>query len=93
MIGKGNGRPEQCAANLLMTVRGEVPYERLKGLDAALIDKPSSTVSPAARADAEWALGTYEPRVAIDNITIENLFATEGKFGFNVDVTKRGGTP
>ena len=41
MKAKGNGSPEQCVENLLLIVRGEVPFERLKGIDATLTDRPS----------------------------------------------------
>ena len=47
----GNGAPEQCAANLLATARGEVPFDRVRGIDAANIDAPVSRIEDAA-ADA-----------------------------------------
>ena len=31
MKASGNGAPEICVQNLLKTIRGEVPYERIKG--------------------------------------------------------------
>ena len=31
MRASGNGSPDVCAANLLLTFRNEVPYERIKG--------------------------------------------------------------
>ena len=43
MKASGNGAPEICVQNLLKTIRGEVPYERIKGIDRTLIDKPSET--------------------------------------------------
>ena len=92
MKDKGNGRPEQCTANLLVITRGEVPYERIKGLDAGMIDRPSTIVSTEARADIEWALRIYEPRVNVDGINIEGILSGEGQFGLDVDVTAmRGG--
>jgi phage baseplate assembly protein W len=69
-----------------------VPYERLKGLSAGLIDRPSTTVTPAVIADVEWTLSTYEPRVDVDNVDIENLLTVEGQFGLNVGVNIVGGT-
>ena len=91
MKASGNGRPEQCVANLLMITRGEVPYERLKGLDSSLIDRPSSIVSPELGADVEWMLRTYEPRMQIDNIDLESLLAVDGHFGIKVDTTNKQG--
>ena len=90
MKSTGNGRPEQCAANLMMIIRGEVPYERIKGLDARMIDRPSSTAVPEIRADAEWVLRTYEPRIRLDRVGIENLLAAEGNFGLNAGITEMG---
>ena len=33
MKASGNGTPQTCVQNLLKTTRGEVPYERIKGID------------------------------------------------------------
>jgi hypothetical protein len=43
MRASGNGSPEVCAANLLRIVRGEVAYDRVRGVDGTLIDKPNAT--------------------------------------------------
>ena len=48
-----------CAANLLRIVRGEVAYDRVRGVDGTLIDKPNAT--DEAVADAEWVLETSSP--------------------------------
>ena len=39
MKASGNAAPETCVQNLLKTIRGEVPYDRIKGIDRTLIDK------------------------------------------------------
>lgn len=72
MKAQGNGTPETCAANLLNIVRGEIPYDRMRGRDGSLEFLPNSTDD--AIADAEWVLATYEPRVDVDGIesVIEN---------------------
>jgi len=59
MKAHGNGTPETCASNLLRIVRGEVPYDRVRGRDGALVDQPNAI--DEAVADAEWVLETYEP--------------------------------
>ena len=46
MKASGNAAPETCVQNLLKTIRGEVPYERIKGIDRTLIDRPSGTIKP-----------------------------------------------
>ena len=43
MRASGNGSPEVCAANLLRIVRGEVAYDRVRGVDGTLIDKPNAS--------------------------------------------------
>lgn len=65
---RGNGAPEVCANNLMQIVRGEVPYERVKGLDPRLIDRPLPSAKVDVEQDAEWLISTYEPRVAFKGV-------------------------
>ena len=37
----GNGKPQQCVANLINLYQYEVPYARLKGMDPSIIDTPT----------------------------------------------------
>lgn len=80
MKAKGNGDPAQCVGNLLRLIRGEVPYERLKGLDPRLIDSPSSTAAQELVADAEWLIENYEPRVSLESIDLNAELAKVGHF-------------
>ena len=80
MKAKGNGRPAVCADNLLRITRGEVPYERIKGLDPRLIDRPFGVVEAEIQQDAEWLLETYEPRVEVNGIDIDATDAVSGGF-------------
>lgn len=66
---KGNGTPEVCVANLLLTQKGEVPYERLKGLDDEIIDSPMSDAN-AITEETLWLIETYEPRVDADSLRV-----------------------
>ena len=91
MQSNGNGSPKQCAINLLKCVRGEVPYERIKGLDPRLIDKPFSDAQIAARQDAEWLLETYEPRVEVKSINVGPDAFANGSFSITANVTEREG--
>ena len=77
MKAQGNGTPETCASNLLRIVRGEVPFDRVRGRDGSLIDKANAT--DEATADAEWLLETYEPRVTVESVktTAEELGSGE----------------
>lgn len=62
MLSHGNSDPRVCALNLLRTIRGEVPFARIKGIGREHIDAPS-TWSAELQADAEWVLETFEPRL------------------------------
>ena len=84
MKASGNGNPEQCALNLLRCVRGEVPYERLKGRSAELTDAPISSMSEV-EADAQWVLGTYEPRFNVEKIDLAGMIAA-GDLNINANI-------
>lgn len=70
MRASGNGNVKVCASNLLRIYRGEVPYERIKGLDPRMIDKPTSTVLAEIQQDARWLLETYEPRADVESVAV-----------------------
>ena len=80
MLASNNGDPRQCSANLLKLTRGENPYDRIKGIDAAITDAPSASARYDAIAEAEWVLDTYEPRVEIEGIDFEAPDAHGGDF-------------
>lgn len=87
MKAKGNGDPATCVGNLLRLIRGEVPYERMKGLDPRLIDRPSSIAGPELVADAEWLIENYEPRVSLDSIDLEAALAQAGHFAIRAETS------
>lgn len=70
MLGRGNGKAQICANNLLRTGRFSVPYERIKGIKGAIVDSPANFAEGEIVADAEWVLETYEPRVRVNNIEV-----------------------
>lgn len=86
MKASGNGTPQVCVQNLLKTVRGEVPYERIKGIDRTLIDKPSETAAADLAADVEFVVETYEPRVNLSTVELEALAANMGDFEIRASV-------
>lgn len=86
MKASGNGAPELCVQNLLKTIRGEVPYERIKGIDRTLIDKPSETAGPELAADVEFVVETYEPRVKLSSVELEGLAAQAGSFALDTSI-------
>ena len=87
MKAQGNGTPETCASNLLRIVRGEVPFDRVRGRDGALIDQPNATDEVIA--DAEWLLETYEPRVSAERIEAPAETARSGDFSTLVNIKRK----
>lgn len=86
MKASGNGTPQTCVQNLLKTTRGEVPYERIKGIDRSLIDQPSETAAPELAAEAEFVVETYEPRVKLTDVELVALAAEVGGFEINASI-------
>ena len=80
MRASGNGDINVCANNLLQMFRGEVPYERVKGLDPRLIDRPLEDVELDVRQDADWLLETYEPRAEVEGVSVEPNEDANGGF-------------
>ena len=91
MKASGNGDPMQCVSNLIRIVRGENPYERCKGLDPRLIDKPYSISDEAIRKDVLWNIRTYEPRVNVEKININALLEEQGQFALKIGAESKGG--
>ena len=89
MRASGNGHPEVCSNNLLRTFRGEVPFERVKGLDPRLIDLPVPEAELEVRQDATWLLETYEPRATVNAIIMSKSDAANGGFHVTADITEK----
>ncbi len=87
MKAHGNGTPETCAENLLRIVRGEVPYDRVRGRDASLVDRTNA--EDDAIADAEWLLETYEPRVTAESIEVVPDSALSGDFVLTANIRRK----
>lgn len=90
MKAKGNGAPQVCVNNLLRLFRGEVPYERVKGLDPRLIDRPAGVASGLLQQDADWLIETYEPRATMKAITLEQTDGINGGFSVTAEIEERG---
>lgn len=89
MRASGNGNPQICAHNLLCLFRGEVPYERVKGLDPRMIDRPISTAEMELKQDAKWLIETYEPRATVNAVTVTQETAAYGGFSVVADITEK----
>lgn len=84
MIEKGNGNRILCFKNLLRTIRGEVPLERLQGLNREFFDAPAGTVTPRLKADISQQIAWYEPRVDVAQIAITDV-SPEGDVNFTIE--------
>lgn len=89
MRAKGNGTPEVCADNLVKIVRGEVPFERVKGLNPRTIDRPLIDAEAELQQDAEWLISTYEPRVTVQGIHVAQANGVTGGFSVTAEVKER----
>lgn len=87
MKAHGNGTPETCASNLLRIVRGEVPYDRVRGRNGALIDQPNAKNEAAA--DIEWLMETYEPRVSVESVEEIAAAAITGDLSTLVNIKRK----
>lgn len=86
MKAHGNSDIRLCVDNLLRTFQGEVPYERLKGINPRLIDSPASEMEILLRQDAEWLVETYEPRAVLRGITLEQSDGLRGGFVIQAEI-------
>lgn len=89
MRAKGNGAPQVCVNNLLRLFRGEVPYERVKGLDPRLIDRPITASEMQLRQDADWLVDTYEPRAEIKSLSVTQSDTVGGGFTVIADIVSK----
>lgn len=87
MKATGNGNTQVCVQNLLAIIRGEIPYDRIRGLDARAIDKPAADAADEIRQDAAWMLKTYEPRATVQSIQINRDAAEGGEFTVTAEIT------
>lgn len=91
MKAKGNGTPQVCVNNLLRLFRGEVPYERVKGLDPRIIDRPIVTADTDLRQDADWLVDIYEPRAQITSISVTQTETASGSFLVSAEIQNKEG--
>ena len=89
MLSKNNSSPAVCINNLLQISRGEVPYDRVKGISSAQIDGPASQAIDELVEDAEWMLETYEPRVQAEDIEIYPTDAQNGCYSIKATINTK----
>lgn len=88
MKARGNGAVPLCVENLMRIYRGENPYERLKGLNARIIDRPALDAEAEVLQDAEWCINTYEPRAQIGSLGVRGIDGTNGDFRVEATVSE-----
>lgn len=81
----GNGKPQQCIANLLNLYQYEVPYARLKGMDPSIVDLPTDEAEIVAKNHANLLIENYEPRVTVNDIDIS--YTEENRMVITPDIT------
>ena len=80
-----------CVENLLLIQGGEVPYERIKGINPRVIDAPISEAEVELKHDAEALIETYEPRVDVVKINVARSAAVSGGFSVTADIKEKEG--
>jgi len=85
MKASGNGNVAQCVANLIATYQGEVPYQRLKGMDPSVIDENLITSEPKIKNHATWLIENYEERATVNEINVN--IDESGKVQIEPDIT------
>ena len=86
MLRKNNSNPAICANNLIQIAKGEVPYDRIKGVSFAQLDAPISQAIDDITEDTEWMINTYEPRVEVEKIEVTPTDAQHGHFAISATI-------
>lgn len=86
MRGKNNGDPQVCVNNLMAITRGEVAYDRIRGIGTEPIDGTIASSSADIAQDAKWVINTYEPRGEVDGIEVVADEASDGGFKVKVGI-------
>lgn len=84
---KGNGEPYVCVQNLVKTMLTEVPFNRSKGINPRVIDKPLTSIEDVD-ANVTELIYEYEPRVNTDRVRIA-LDAENGDFNISIDISPK----
>ena len=89
MLSKNNSNPAVCVNNLIQIARGEVPYDRVKGVSFAQLDAPIASAGAEIVEDAEEMLETYEPRADVESISLDPTDVQNGHASLKVNITPR----
>ena len=89
MQAKGNGNKENCTRNLMALFTGSVPYARGKGINAANIDRPVTTVIARLATETRKMVEKYEPRVEVTNSSIKAQLVELGYLTNSVEIKNK----
>lgn len=83
---EGNGNPEVCAENLMNTIRGECAHDRVKGINARVIDMPAEEAEFEVQEDARWNVETYETRIDVEEVSVSVEIGPDGEFSIELEI-------
>lgn len=81
-----NGNPAVCAKNLMSMTVGECPFDRLRGRDPAMLDRPMG--EKQAVRNARMVIEIYEPRLEA-TVVKAGYRDAHGNFEILMDVEER----
>lgn len=85
MQASGNDDVMLCIANLFSMRRGEIAYNRVKGIDQDIIDEDIMNAEIDLIEDAEFVVDQFEPRADIDNMSIDPCL-DDGRVNIHFDM-------
>lgn len=86
MLAMRNGTAQRCACNLLQMIRGECPYDRMRGLDGDITDAPMTGAFGMVAEDVSWTLKYYEPRADAQDTALLIEDVIKGKFRIGASI-------
>ena len=85
---EANGNPEVCAEILMNTIRGECAYDRVKGINARVIDMPAEEAEFEVQEDARWNVETYETRIDVEEVSVSVEVGPDGEFSIELEIAE-----
>lgn len=79
----GKERIIQNVFNLISTFKYEVAYNRAKGINPAILDKPANVLEVAYISEVYRVVDEYEPRATVEKVSLIGI-DDEGNMQFKV---------
>lgn len=86
MRSSGNGKAAVCVNNLVRISRGEVPFDRIKGVRLAELTGRTLVEKDDLADDVKWMVKTYEPRINVDSVKVTVEDAENGQAAVTVSI-------